>query len=296
MIVELPEVEGVTHRWVRARGLEFHVAEAGEGDDVVLCLHGWPQNWFEWRHLMPALADSGHRVLAMDLRGFGWSEAPADGYEKENMADDVLAVLDELGLERVKLVGHDWGGWIGFLLAIRAPERFSRYLALNILHPWIELRDFLPHMWRFWYQQLILSPGLGYRLHTGGRFVRRLIVGASRNKDVWDEATLSVFADKLREPPRARAGVQLYRVFNLREAPSIAKGRYMEQRLEVPTLLLFGADDFALRPELLDGYERHADEMRVELVPDCGHFIAEERPELVAERAREFLAEPVAAG
>ena len=61
----------------------------------------------------------------MDLRGFGWSDAPRDGYEKENMADDVLAVLDELGIERVKLVGHDWGGWIGFLLALRAPHRVS---------------------------------------------------------------------------------------------------------------------------------------------------------------------------
>ena len=73
--------------------------------------------------------------------GFGWSDAPRDGYEKENMADDVLAVLDELGIEKVKLVGHDWGGWIGFLLGIRAPERFDRYLALNILHPWISRRS-----------------------------------------------------------------------------------------------------------------------------------------------------------
>ena len=139
----MPEVDGVSHRWVEARGLRFHVAEAGEGDDVVLCLHGWPQNWYEWRHLMPALAAGGHRVLAMDLRGYGWSDAPrdSDGYLKENMADDVLAVLDELGLQRVKLVAHDWGGWIGFLLGMKAPERFDRYLALNILHPWIKRPD-----------------------------------------------------------------------------------------------------------------------------------------------------------
>jgi pimeloyl-ACP methyl ester carboxylesterase len=296
VIVELPEIQGVTHRWVKARGLEFHVAEAGGGDDVVLCLHGWPQNWFEWRHLMPALADAGYRALAMDLRGFGWSEAPRDGYEKENMADDVLAVLDELGLERVKLVAHDWGAWIGLLLGIRAPQRFDRYLAMNTLHPWIDRRELLPHLWRFAYQWAILAPVLGYRLHTGGRFVRRLIVGASRNREVWDEATLSVFADKLREPPRARAGVQLYRVFNLREAPLMAQGRYVNQRLAVPTLMLFGADDFALRPELLKGYERHADDMSVELVPDTGHFIVDERPELVVERALEFLSAPVAAG
>jgi pimeloyl-ACP methyl ester carboxylesterase len=285
---DLPHVDGVSHRRVEARGLRFHVAEAGSGEDVVLCLHGWPQHWYEWRHLMPALADR-HRVIAMDLRGFGWSDAPRDGYEKENMADDVLAVLDELGLERVKLVGHDWGGWIGFLLTLRAPSRFSHYLALNIVHPWIKLRAIAPHLWRFWYQWLILSPGLGYRLHRNGKFVPRIFVGASSDKSVWDDETLSIFTDSSAEPEHARAGVQLYRVFNMKEIWPIMRGRYFDQRLTVPTRLVFGADDFALRPQLLAGYERYADDMQVELVPDCGHFIADERPELVAERAREFL-------
>jgi pimeloyl-ACP methyl ester carboxylesterase len=290
MPTEMPEVAGVSHRWVEARGLRFHVAEAGEGDDVVLCLHGWPQHWYEWRHLLPALAGSGHRVLAIDLRGFGWSDAPPEGYEKENLAADVLAVLDALGLERVKLVGHDWGGWIGFLLCLRAPERFQRYFVLNILPPWVETRKLLPHFWRFWYQWLILSPGVGYRLHTSGRFVPKVLVGGSSRREAWDEGTLRAFADNLAEPDRARACVQLYRVFNLREAAAISRGRYARQRLTVPTLMLFGSDDAALRPELVDTSQRHADEMRLELVEGCGHFIADERPDLVAERAIEFLA------
>jgi pimeloyl-ACP methyl ester carboxylesterase len=288
-VSEPPQVDGVSHRWVRARGLDFHVAEAGSGEDVVLCLHGWPQHWYEWRHLMPALADR-HRVLAMDLRGFGWSDAPRDGYEKENLASDVLAVLDELGLERVKLVGHDWGGWIGFLLCLREPRRCSHYQALNILHPWIDPRATLPHAWRFWYQQVILAPGLGYRLHRSGRFVPRVLVSASTDRSAWDEQTLRAFADNLAEPARARACVQMYRVFNLREVRPILRGRYAKERLTVPTRLLFGTDDAALRPEMLAGYERHADDMQVELVPDCGHFIADERPELVAQRARAFFA------
>jgi pimeloyl-ACP methyl ester carboxylesterase len=286
---EPPHVDGATHRQVRARGIDFHVAEAGSGEDAVLCLHGWPQHWYEWRHLMPALADR-HRVLALDLRGFGWSDAPRDGYEKEDMATDVLAVLDELGLERVKLVGHDWGGWIGFLLCLQAPARFERYLALNILPPWTSARAMAPHLWRFWYQWLILSPGLGYRLHRGGRFVPKVLVGGSIRREAWDEETLRAFADNLAEPARARAAVQMYRVFNLREARPIMRGRYARQRLSVPTQMLFGADDAALRPEILAGYERHADDMQLELVPGCGHFIADERPDLVAARAREFFA------
>ena len=283
-----PDIEGVTHHWVEARGLRFHYAEAGSGEDVVLCLHGWPQHWYEWRHLMPALAEN-HRVLALDLRGFGWSDAPADGYEKENMADDVLAVLDELGIERVKLVGHDWGAWIGFLLALKAPERFERYLSLNILPPWTSMRAMAPHLWRFWYQWLILSPGVGYRLHRGGKFVPKVLVGGSVRKEAWDDATVHAFSDTFTEPARARAAVQVYRVFNLREAPAIGRGRYASARLTVPTKLLFGTGDQALNHQILAGYERHADAMEVEKVEDCGHFIADERPELVAERAREFF-------
>jgi len=285
---ELPHVDGVEHRWVEARGARFHLAEAGEGDDVVLCLHGWPQHWYMWRHLMPALAANGQRVLAMDLRGFGWSDATPDGYLKEDMADDVLAVLDELGIDRVKLVGHDWGGWIGFLLALKAPQRFERYLALNIVTPWATTRAMISHFWRFWYQAVIISP-FGPGLHRGGKFIRKVLVGGSTRKEVWDERTLDAFADNLAEPARAEAAVQVYRTFNRHEAWGVARGAYAGKRLTVPTRMLFGEDDFVLRPRMLAGYQHHADDMKVELVPGCGHFIADERPELVVSRALEFL-------
>jgi pimeloyl-ACP methyl ester carboxylesterase len=285
----LPQVEGVFHHTVEARGIQFHYAEAGSGEDVVLCLHGWPQHWYEWRNLMPALADR-YRVIALDQRGFGWSEAPSDGYEKENLADDALAVLDALGIERVKLVGHDWGGWIGFLLALKAPERIDRYLALNILPPWISIRAMAPHLWRFWYQWLILSPGVGYRLHTSGKFVPKVLAGGSVRREFWDDATLHAFSDTFTEQDRARAAVQMYRVFNLREAPEMARGRYANAHLKVPTKLLFGTGDKALQHTLLAGYQRHADDMQLEKIDGCGHFIADEMPELVADRAREFFA------
>jgi pimeloyl-ACP methyl ester carboxylesterase len=287
--MDLPAVAGVSHRWVDARGLRFHVAEAGGGEDPVLMLHGWPQSWYEWRDLMPALADR-HRVLAMDLRGFGWSDAPRHGYEKENLASDVLAVLDELGLERAKLVGHDWGGWVGFLLCLRAPERFDRFLALNIPTPWVSVRKTLPHARRLLYQQLILAPWIGYLAHRRKRFVRAALRAGGADPGFWDERTLSVFVDKLAEPARARAAVQMYRVFNMRELWPLLRGRYAEQRLTVPTRMLFGTADRAIHTDLLSGWEDHADDMAIELVPGCGHFIADERPELVAERARAFFA------
>lgn len=178
------------------------------------------------------------------------------------------------------------------VLCLKAPQRFDRYLALNILHPWPSgARAALPYAWRFAYQLAIMTPVLGYELHRRGRFVPRFLVAGSTRKEVWDEDTVRSFAGNLAEPQRARAAVQMYRVFQLRELLPILRGRYEASRLTVPTQTLFGTGDVVLRPELLEGYERHADEMTVELVADCGHFIADERPQLVADRAREFFAE-----
>ena len=113
------------HRWVHiAGGLRVHVAEAGEGPPLLL-LHGWPQHWWMWKGVIPALAES-HRVICPDLRGHGWTDAPPWGYEKEGLASDALALLDALEIERVGMLGHDWGGLVGFLLSLRAPERIER--------------------------------------------------------------------------------------------------------------------------------------------------------------------------
>src|SRR5947208_1339228 len=109
----MPELPGVSHSFHEVRGVRLHVAEAGEGNPLVL-LHGWPQSWWCWHKVIPALAESGFRVIAPDLRGYGWSEEVPGGYEKESFARDLVALLDELGLERVQLIGHDWGAMAGF--------------------------------------------------------------------------------------------------------------------------------------------------------------------------------------
>src|ERR671918_716011 len=105
----------------------------------------------------PQLASTTHReVDAAGLRMHVVEAGPPDGYDKENMATDVLNLMDAMGLERVKLLAHDWGGWIGFILCVRAPARFSRYLALNIAHLWGKTSPgTLLSIWRFWYQAVI---------------------------------------------------------------------------------------------------------------------------------------------
>lgn len=284
-----PHVAGIEHSFIDAGGLRMHVAEAGEGDPLVM-LHGWPQHWYEWRHQIPALAQR-YRVICPDLRGFGWSDAPSGPYDKETLAEDVVGLLDALGLERVRLVGHDWGGWCGFLICLRHPERVERFLALNIPPPWgkLDLRT-LTGLPRFWYQYLIATPVLG------GLVVRRLpqfvrlLFRLSPGRGPWSDEELDVFTKPLQEPERAHATVQLYRTFLLREFPKIARGQYESLRLTTPTLLLFGTKDFAISTSFLRGYEPFVDDLTLELVEDCGHFIADERPQLVTDAALAFFA------
>src|SRR4051794_39758643 len=131
-----PPLDGVVHVDVEVDGTRWHVATAGApGAAPILLLHGWPQHWWAWRHIIPGLAPD-HRVLAPDLRGFGWSDAPDGRYSKMGLARDVERLLDVLGVERCTLVGHDWGALVGFLTAIRAPERVERLVALSNIQPW----------------------------------------------------------------------------------------------------------------------------------------------------------------
>ena len=204
--MDLPQLDGVTHRTVVARGLRFHVAEAGAGEPIVL-LHGWPQHWWIWRHLVPLLAPHA-RLVMIDLRGFGWSDAPPGGYDKQTMADDVLAVLDALGLRRVCLVGHDWGAWIGFLACAAAPERFAAFLALGAPRPLgTPAPRQLLQIWRFAYQVVLAAPLLGRRLVADERFTARLIEAIAVRHEAWTADDVRAFTAVLTEPERARASV-----------------------------------------------------------------------------------------
>jgi pimeloyl-ACP methyl ester carboxylesterase len=290
--MEIPILPGVTHRYVDAGGLAVHVAEAGDPDaPPVMLLHGWPQHWWMWRGVIPQLAPH-HRVICPDLRGHGWTTAPRGGYDKEQFATDMLAVLDALEVESTCLVGHDWGGWAGFIACLRAPERVDRFLALNVGHPWPS-RDprGLRHLWRFWYMVVLATPGLGPGLlRRRPELVRKNLVREAAGRPVYTERDLELFAARLQEPDRARASSLVYRTFLLRELLPLSAGRYNGRRLTVPGRLLFGVEDSAIHPSMLDGLDDHADDFPVELVQDCGHFIAEERPHLVAERALALFA------
>jgi pimeloyl-ACP methyl ester carboxylesterase len=288
----MPAVEGVSHRQVALGDFSMHVAEAGSGSPVLL-LHGWPQHWYAWRHVIPLLAEH-HRVICPDLRGFGWSDAPDGAYDKAGMAQDVLALMDALELGRVDLLAHDWGAWIGFMLCLDRPERFAHYMALNVPTPWPEApspRGALSVL-RLWYQAVLATPWLGRTLVSRTSFVRKLIATGAVH-DAWSSEELDVFADALRAPARARASSHLYRTFLTRELIPYLKGQRDGQRLTVPTVLMHGARDLAIDHRQLGQWRAHADRMTLELRDDSGHFIAEELPEIVAARALELFASAV---
>src|SRR4051812_3063918 len=135
MPTTLPDVDGVTHRYATVNGVRLHYAEAGDGDPLLL-VHGWPQHWWMWRAYIPRLAER-FRVIVPDLRGHGWSEKPRGAsYLKTDMLADLMALLDELGIARVRYAGHDWGGWVGMLAGLEHPERIERLMVMSIPHPW----------------------------------------------------------------------------------------------------------------------------------------------------------------
>ncbi|MCW2962572.1 MAG: hydrolase [Thermoleophilia bacterium] len=123
----IPRVPGVRHSLVDVGEVQLHVAEAGSGSPIVL-LHGWPQHWYCFRELVPELARE-HRVICPDLRGLGWSDAPAGGYDVSTLAKDIEGLLDAMNIDRAVIAGHDWGGIVAYRLGIDRPERVTAVVA-----------------------------------------------------------------------------------------------------------------------------------------------------------------------
>lgn len=273
----MPSVDGVEveHRFVDAAGLRMHVAVAGSGPPLVL-LHGWPQHWWSWRRVLPRLVDR-FTVYMPDQRGLGWTEAPhaPEGYRKAQLQRDLVALLDALGLDRVRLVGHDWGGWVGYLTALAAPERIEAYQAFSILPPFAVPRDpaALKALPGFVYQPIVAAPWLGARVMRGGRFTRLILGIAVADGRTWEPGDREAYARPLQQPERAWASVQYYRQFLLHEAARLPRPR----PLAVPNHLVVGAKDILNVPPMLASVSH-------EVVPGLSHFLPEEAPDLVAER------------
>ena len=242
-----------------------------------------------WRKLIPRLAER-YRVICPDLRGFGWSDAPPGRYELRTLADDLIGLVDALALDRVRLVGHDWGGYTCFLACLRAPGRFERLASLSVISPWYRPPPSLLLLVGASYQLPIVAPLIGPLVARRPAYTRFILkAGAARN-DCFSDEELETFTRQFREPVRARATVALYRSFQFREVPRLLRRKYDGQRLELPGLGLWGDHDPVITARSYRGTEGHADSFRVEKIAGVGHFLPDEAPDAVLAQLEPFLA------
>jgi pimeloyl-ACP methyl ester carboxylesterase len=278
MTSEPPPIEGVRRSFVEARGVRFHVTESGPEDGrPVIALHGWPQHHWAYRDLL-ADPPPGLRIIAPDLPGYGWSGPAPHEWAKDDVAADVFALMDVMGLEHVLLVGHDWGGYVGYRMVLEAPERIDGYLVINMAHPWVTPRVLLPTFWRLLTYQPFMAT-IGVWLQEKTPYVEKVVYGVGPRKHRLPPDVRRVYSERFRDPVVARTGRDTYRTFLLREIPAAA--RHPEtRRATVPIRALFGVKDFAVHRSLADPATANADDYTFDPV-EYGHFVADENPSLV---------------
>lgn len=288
----MPLVAGVDHEFVALTDGRMHVATLGSGDPVLL-LSGFAQTWWEWRALMPALAAAGYRAIAPDLRGEGWSDLPFDAITRTRRAEDVIALLDMLGLDRVRLVSHDMGAISAFQLTLDSPERFVAQVILSVPPPQMTFSfDMTPGMRHLWHQEALAIPGIGPALLRAGRLPRHLFSQFSAQRMAPD--AVDFYVSLLRDPELSRAAAPLCRRMVLPELGRIIRGAYRQQRFAMPSLFVFGTDDIGFPPhvtrKVFADPSAFGDDVRLAIVDDAGHYVADEAPGATSTLIVEFFA------
>jgi pimeloyl-ACP methyl ester carboxylesterase len=288
----------VNHRALHREGLTFSALEQGEGS-VVLCLHGFPDHARSFRHQLPALAGAGFHAIAPMMRGYEPSSQPADGdYHVVRMAEDVVAWIDELGAERVHLVGHDWGAVIAYLVAAMAPERVRSLTTMAIPHPGRMERELLrkrpSQLGKSWYMFFFQLRGFAdlWIERDDWAFIEMLWRDWSPGWTLPDDELRAVKAT-LSQPGVKRAALGYYRAIFEVFSPEARETRQLfARKIDVPTLALTGALDACMDTRLHDDVMSDADfpaGLRVVRLEGAGHFLHQEKPGETNRLLREWL-------
>jgi pimeloyl-ACP methyl ester carboxylesterase len=262
----------IEHRTATANGIRLHYLAAGAGDPLVL-LHGWPVSSLMWRRVMPALART-RTVIAPDLRGAGFSDKPATGYDKATMAKDVQALMAGLGFKRYAVAGHDIGGMVAYALAAQFRDEVERLAIVDIPLPGIEPWDRMqgaPALWHFgFHAQRDLAEAL-----IQGRermYIESFVRGRAFNPAAMSDDEIDAYAAQMAQPGCLRGGLEYYRTF---AADAAANKAFAETKLAIPVL---GIGGDRLGPVLKGIVEAIGSDARAVTIKDCGHWVVEERP------------------
>jgi pimeloyl-ACP methyl ester carboxylesterase len=278
------------NRWISGAGVGLHAATAGDpaGPPVIL-LHGFPEFWYGWRHQIGPLARAGFHVTALDQRGYNRSDKPPNvaDYAMDKLVADVVSCLDGLGYDKAAVVGHDWGGAVGWALAALHPERVSRLVVANCPHPRAmraALEGSFAQLARSWYVFAAQIPGLPERVAGWADygFLTRSMRETSR-PGTFTERDFARYRRAWSRPGAMTAMVNWYR------AAARHTLRLPEGRVRVPTLLLWGQRDRFLRRELAPASAAMCDDVRLERFPTAGHWLLHEEPAAVNRLLVEFL-------
>lgn len=287
-----------TSLFVQLPGLRMHaLAEGPEDGPLVLLLHGFPELSESWREVMPLLAAEGFRAVAPDLRGYGATDKPKDGYDIDTLAGDIAAMIRELSKSgRAHLVGHDWGGAIAYHVAAMHPDVVEKLAVVNCPHPSVMAKRIwsprqLQRSWYMFLFQLPLLPEFALS-RDGGELVPRMMASAMIDRAHFPRERGQKYAENFAQPGVARCALAYYRQM-FRGFLSPKKRRALLDaypRIKAPFRLIWGEEDVALRKELSVGYEPFFElPVHTDYLPGVGHFSNLEAPEKVAKHVLQHL-------
>jgi len=275
------------HHTAWVNDVMIHYVTAGKGEPVVL-LHGWPQTWYEWRKIIPALA-ARYTVIAPDMRGIGDSSKPVSGYDKRTVADDIYKLVRKLGHEKIFLVGHDWGGPTAYAYAVAHPADVRKLVILDVGIPGGGTEKAFPfRRGGVWHIQFHNVRDLPEALVTGReRIYLSWFYRTAYNPTAITEPDIDEYVRCYSAPGALRAGFEYYRaIFD--DAEHNKDGP--NHKLKMPVLALGGERGFGAIAKR--SMEQLAENVRGGVIQKCGHWIPEERPEYLNEQLLTFFAEP----